>query len=97
MATWSFEAIGAVEGIFGRFPSVDPVAVRARVPYLGKIYIEKKALEPKLHYTALNQLKNHTAHKESGTGIQVSGFYCNSTVIFRFFRVYFFPHIYKSL
>ena len=48
-ATWSFEAIGAVEGIFGRFPSVDPVAVRARVPYLGKIYIEEKPLELKLH------------------------------------------------
>ena len=38
-----------LEGIYGRFPSVDPVAVRARVPYLGKIYIEKKPLEPKLH------------------------------------------------
>ena len=53
-----------LEGIYGRFPSVDPVAVRARVPYLGKVYIEKKLLEPKLHLTALNQLKNHTAHKE---------------------------------
>ena len=51
-ATWSFEVIrafGPLEGIYGRFPSVDPVAVRARVPYLGKIYIEKKLLEPKLH------------------------------------------------
>ena len=38
-----------LEGIYGRFPSVDPVAVRTRVPYLGKIYIEKKPLEPKLH------------------------------------------------
>ena len=27
-----------LEGIYGRFPSVDPVAVRARVPYLGKVY-----------------------------------------------------------
>ena len=27
-----------LEGIYGRFPSVDPVAVRARVPYLGKIH-----------------------------------------------------------
>ena len=44
-ATWSFEAIGA----FGRnSPSVDPVAVRAQVSYLVKIYIEKKPLEPKL-------------------------------------------------
>ena len=33
----------------------------------------------------INQLKNHTAHKESGAGIQVSGFYCNSTVIFFWF------------
>ena len=40
--------------------------------------ITKNPLEPKLHQTALNQLKNHTAHKESGAGIQVSGFYCNS-------------------
>ena len=63
-----------LEGIYGRFPSVDPVAFRARVPYLGKVYLEKKPLEPKLHYTALNQLKNHTAHKESRAGIQVSGF-----------------------
>ena len=37
-----------LEGIYGRYPSVDPVAVRARVPYLVKIYIEKKPLEPKL-------------------------------------------------
>ena len=54
-------------------------------PTLYILYIEKKPLEPKLRLTALNQLKNHTAHKESGAGIQVSGFYCNSTVIFRFF------------
>ena len=38
-----------LEGIYGRFHSVDPVAVRVRVPYLGKIYIEKKPLEPRLH------------------------------------------------
>ena len=38
-----------LEGIYGRFSSVDPVAVRARVPHLGKVYIEKKPLEPKLH------------------------------------------------
>ena len=37
-----------LEGIYGRSPSVDPVAVGARVPYLVKIYIEKKPLEPKL-------------------------------------------------
>ena len=37
-----------LEGIYGRSPSVDPVAVRALVPYLVKIYIEKKPLEPKL-------------------------------------------------
>ena len=48
-ATWSFEAIGALGRIYDRFPSVDPVAVGARVPYLGKVYIEKKPLEPKLH------------------------------------------------
>ena len=42
-ATWSFEAIGD-----GRSPSVDPIAVQARVSYLVKIYIEKKPLEPKL-------------------------------------------------
>ena len=42
------------------------------------------------------QLKNHTAHKESGAGIQVSGFYCNSTVIFRFFSGLLFSP-YKSL
>ena len=47
-ATWSFEAIGAFGRNYGRSPSVDPVAVRARVPYLVKIYIEKKPLEPKL-------------------------------------------------
>ena len=44
-----------LEGIYGRFPSVDPVVVRARVPYLGKIYIEKKPLEPKL---TLNRSKS---------------------------------------
>ena len=64
--------------------------------YLGKIYIEKKPLEPKLHQTALNQLKNHTANKENGAGIQVSGFYCNSTVIFGFFSGLFLSQ-YKSL
>ena len=37
-----------LEGIYGRFPSVNPVAFRARVPYLGKGYIEEKPLEPKL-------------------------------------------------
>ena len=48
-ATWSFEAIGAFARNLWPFPSVDPVAVGARVPYLGKVYIEKKPLEPKLH------------------------------------------------
>ena len=31
-----------LEGIYGRSPSVDPVAVRARVPYLVKIYIYRE-------------------------------------------------------
>ena len=59
--------------------------------------ITKNPLEPKLHQTALNQLKNHTAHKESGAGIQVSGFNCNSTVIFRVFFSGLFLSPYKSL
>ena len=39
-----------LEGIYDRFPSVDPVAVRARVPYLGKVYIEQQNIM--MHRTA---------------------------------------------
>ena len=47
-AMWSFEAIGAFGRNLWRFPSVDPVAVRARVPHLGKIYMEKKPKNTKI-------------------------------------------------
>ena len=48
-AMWSFEAIGAaLEGIYGRFPSVDLVAVRVLMPYLGKGNNENKSLKLKL-------------------------------------------------
>ena len=39
----------ALEGLYGCFPPVYRVAVKARVPYFGNVYIEKKPLEPKLH------------------------------------------------
>ena len=48
-AMWSFEAIGAFGRNLWAFSFSGSGRRRARVPYLGKIYIEKKPLEPKLH------------------------------------------------
>ena len=45
----SFEAIGAFGRNLWPFSFGGSGRRRARVPYLVKIYIEKKPLEPKLH------------------------------------------------
>ena len=104
---WRLSPEGQVEfwvliGAFGRnlwpfsFSGSGRCSSSSALPWKG-IYREETVGTWTTLIRSKSVKKNHTAHKESGAGIQVSGFYCNSTVIFRFFRVYFFPHtnVYK--
>ena len=58
----------ALEGIYGSFPSADRIGLPARVPNLGKGYIERKAVE------SLNRSKNHIGERTTDRGLQVGFF-----------------------
>ena len=78
-----------LERIYGRFPSADRLDCFVGVPNLGKGYIERATIGTKTALNRTKSVKNHTAHKKSNARVQVSSFYCNSTVNFSFFSALF--------
>ena len=58
-----------LEGIYGSVPSADRIGLPARVPNLGKGYIERKAVELKLTGIALNRSKNPIGERTTDRGL----------------------------